>query len=709
MLQQIVFALVLGVSVFLAVRNARIIVRNIKLGRKEQINGRKQDRWMQVLRVALGQSKMFVRPIPAVFHLIIYLGFLIINTEILEILIDGLAGTHRVFSYIFPSTLYGILIAVYEVLALGTIIAAAIFLIRRHVLRLPRFASSDLDGWPRRDAAVILVFEIALMIFFLTMNGADRLLQQRGFYAEAGWFPISSWLVSPLLEGYSLSALFIVERAGWWLHIVGVFAFLNYLIWSKHLHIILSFPNVYFSRLEPQGQMTDMPQVTREVQLMLNLTSEPSAANGAPFGAKDIFDLSWKQLLDAYSCTECGRCTSVCPASITGKKLSPRLIMMKTRDRMEEVGRYLDRNLPLYRMPALTARHEAPPDSKPLLGGYITEEELWACTTCNACVQECPINISPLSIIVDLRRALVMEEARLPNELTQMNRNLENNGAPWQFGQQDRLNWAEGLHIPTVAELAAQGRVPEVLFWVGCSGSFDERNKKVTQALAVILSAANISYAVLGTEENCTGDPARRAGNEFLFQMIALQNIQLLNAYNIKKIVTACPHCFNTLRNEYRGLGGTYEVMHHSQLLQQLLLEGRVRVRDQHHWQGKTVSYHDSCYLGRGNGVFEAPRAVLQALGMELRELKRCRQNGLCCGAGGAQMFKEEEAGTHRVNAERAAEVLEARPDAVAVACPFCMTMLDDGLRQKAHDHMPPLRDVAEYVAEACEQTSPTK
>lgn len=699
MVGQLAFATILAAGIFLFVRSTRQLIRNIRFGRHVAISDRPAERWRQVLRVALGQSKMFVRPIPAFFHLIIYLGFLIINTEILEILIDGLAGTHRVFSYVLPEVVYGSIIAIYEVLAIGTIVAAVIFLVRRHVLRLPRFSSTDLDGWPRRDATIILWFEIFLMLFFLTMNGADFLLQQRGHYVAAGWFPFSGVLVAPWLEGFSTEAVWWVERSAWWLHIAGVLVFLNYLIWSKHLHIILSFPNVFYASLLPQGAMTTMPQVTREVKLMLDPSASVAEGEGAPFGAKDVFDLTWKQLLDAYSCTECGRCTSVCPASLTGKKLSPRLIMMKTRDRMEAIGRYQDRNLPLYRMPERNTERQVPPDSVPLLGS-ITEEELWACTTCNACVQECPINISPVSIILDLRRALVMEESRLPAELTQMSSNLENNGAPWQFGQQDRLNWADGLEVPVVADLAARGEVPEVLFWVGCSGSFDDRNKKVTRALATILSAAKISYAVLGTEESCTGDPARRAGNEFLFQMQALQNINLLNGYGIKKIVTACPHCFNTLRNEYPDLGGNYEVMHHSQLLQQLLLEGRIRVRDEHDWKEKTVAYHDSCYLGRGNGVYEAPRQVLEHLQMEIRELKRCRQNGLCCGAGGAQMFKEEEKGNRRINSERAEEILAAGTQAVAVACPFCMTMLDDGLRQqREHPTLP--RDVAEFVADA--------
>jgi len=691
MIAQIIFVLVLLTAIFFFTKNVRKIIRNIRLGRKEKITGDQSKRWNTLLRVALGQSKMLTKPIAGFFHIIIYAGFIIINTEILEILIDGVFGTHRIFGQILPASLYNFIIIVYEILAGGTIVAAVVFLWRRYVLKLPRFKSNDLDGWPRKDATIILLFEIGLMVFFLSWNATDQLLQQRvgEHYIKAGSFPVSSIFFVPLYSWISDSSLIVLERSTWWLHITGVLIFLNYLIISKHFHIIISFPNVYFSNLNPQGQFNNLESVTNEVKLILDPNATPpSEPVGGKFGAKDIFDLSWKQLMDAYSCTECGRCTAACPANITGKKLSPRLIMMKTRDRMEEVGRSIDSNGKEFN------------DGKTLLYDYITEEELWACTTCNACVQECPVNISPLSIIVDLRRAMVMEDSKVPSELALMSSNIENNGAPWQFSAMDRMNWAEGMEIPTMADYAAKGESPDILFWVGCSGSFDDRNKNITRSFAKILQAADIRFAVMGTEETCNGDPAKRAGNEFLFQMQAFSNITSLNNYGVKKIVTACPHCFNTLKNEYPQLGGNYEVIHHTQLLQQLFLDGKIKIKEEHPLQNVKVTYHDSCYLGRGNGVYEAPRAVLDALKVDLKEMKRCRTRGLCCGAGGAQMFKEEEPGKKRVSAERSNEIIETGAEIVASACPFCMTMLDDGMKQHG-ENAPKMKDVAELVAES--------
>lgn len=723
---QILFVLVLSTAVFFFTKNVKKIIRNIRLGRKEKIVQRTPDgrsdtlkRVGVLLRVALGQSKMLTKPIAGFFHVIIYAGFIIINTEILEILIDGIFGTHRIFAYVFPVPLYSFIIIVYEILAGGTIVAAVVFLFRRYVLKLPRFTSRDLDGWPRKDATIILLFEIALMVFFLSWNAADQMLQQRvgGHYIQAGAFPVSSVFFTPLFSWLSDSSLIISERVAWWLHITGVLIFLNYLVISKHFHIIISFPNVYFSNLNPQGKFNNLENVTREVKLMLDPNALPASETPpSKFGAKDVFDLSWKQLMDAYSCTECGRCSAACPATLTGKKLSPRLIMMKTRDRMEEVGRTIDASripqspkgevpapagIAVSRSIAGSEDSESFSDRKSLLYDYITEEELWACTTCNACVQECPVNISPLSIIVDLRQALVMEDSKVPGELAQMSTNIENNGAPWQFSQADRLNWAEGMEIPLMADLAARGESPDILFWVGCSGSFDDRNKNITRSFAKILQHANISFAVLGTEESCNGDPAKREGNEFLFQMQAFTNIATLNNYGVKRIVTACPHCFNTLKNEYPELGGNYEVIHHTQLLQQLLLDGKIKVNDDHSLKGTSVTYHDSCYIGRGNGIYEAPRQILEALKVELKEMKRCRSTGLCCGAGGTQMFKEEEKGSKRVSVERSEEIIASGAKTVASACPFCMTMLDDGLKQKAGEEAPRLKDVAEMVADA--------
>lgn len=383
-------------------------------------------------RVALGQSKMVVRPVAAFFHIIIYAGFIIINIEVLEIIIDGIFGTHRIFA--FMGSFYGLLIGSFEILAISVLIACVVFLARRNILKLKRFWMREMTSWPRSDANIILLTEIALMTFFLTMNAADFMLQGRGteHYIKAGAFPISG-LYAGLFQNFSNNSLVMVERTCWWLHIIGIMAFLNYVPYSKHFHIFLSFPNVYYSNLNSKGKFTNPENITNEVKLMLDPSAVPpaGAANAAPqkFGAKDIFDLTWKQLMDAYSCTECGRCTSVCPANITGKLLSPRKIMMDTRDRLEEVGKNIDKN------------KEFKDDGKSLLNDYILPEELWACTTCNACVEACPVNIDPLSIIVDMRRFIVMEQSASPAELNGMFTRMENNGAPWPYSPADRMNW----------------------------------------------------------------------------------------------------------------------------------------------------------------------------------------------------------------------------------------------------------------------------
>lgn len=383
-------------------------------------------------RVALGQSKMVTRPLVAFFHFIIYAGFIIINIEVLEIIIDGITGTHRIFS--FMGSFYNFLIGSFEILALGVLVACIIFLARRNILKLKRFWMREMTAWPRSDANIILITEIALMTFFLTMNACDYVLQAREVphYIKAGAFPISS-LYAGIFQNFSNNQLEMIERSCWWAHIIGILAFLNYVPYSKHFHIFLAFPNTYYSNLNAKGKFSNPENITNEVKLMLDPSSVPPAvdANATPqkFGAKDVFDLTWKQLMDAYSCTECGRCTSVCPANITGKLLSPRKIMMDTRDRLEEVGKNIDKN------------KEYKDDGKSLLNDYIIPEELWACTTCNACVEACPVNIDPLSIIVDVRRFIVMEQSAAPTELNGMFTRVENNGAPWAYSPADRLNW----------------------------------------------------------------------------------------------------------------------------------------------------------------------------------------------------------------------------------------------------------------------------
>lgn len=438
MISSIVFIALLGGAGWLFARNIGRVRRNILLGRDVTINDRPAERWALMARVALGQSKMVVRPVAGLLHLIVYAGFVIINIEVLEILIDGIFGTHRVLSFL--GGLYDFLIGSFEWLALGVWVACVVFLVRRNVIKLKRFVMKELDGWPRTDANLILATEIALMSAFLLMNAADWTLQQRGeaHYIQAGAFPVSSALAGALVN-WSNGALVLLERACWWFHIIGILAFLNYLVISKHLHILLAFPNVWYSSLKPKTEVVNMERITGEVKSMLDPSVAPPVAAARTvagvemqerFGAKDVFDLSWKQLMDGMTCTECGRCSSVCPANLTGKLLSPRKIMMDTRDRLEEVGKVID------------AKGKWEDDGKSL-HSRISEEELWACTTCNACTEACPVNIDPVGIIVDMRRYLVMEESKTRPALANMLTNVENNGAPWQMSQADRMKWAE--------------------------------------------------------------------------------------------------------------------------------------------------------------------------------------------------------------------------------------------------------------------------
>jgi heterodisulfide reductase subunit C len=428
-IDNILFAIILIVGIGFFTKNVIKLKRNINLGHDVNRTDNPSARWANMAMIALGQSKMVKRPIAGFLHIIVYAGFVIINLEVLEIIIDGLFGTHRIFSVL--GGFYTFLIGSFEILAVLVLVAVIIFWIRRNVIRLKRFASSDLKGAPKKDADTILYFEIVLMSLFLIMNGFDLQFQSM----NSG--NIISQFLTPSAEIFSLVQVEMIERVAWWIHIIGILVFLNYLYYSKHLHILLAFPNTYFADLNPKGQFDNLESVTKEVKLMMDPNADPFAAqpvdeNAVPhkFGASDVQDLNWVQLLNAYTCTECGRCTSACPANMTGKKLSPRKIMMDTRDRLEEVGKNIDTNKGVF-----------VPDNKSLLNDYITPEELWACTSCNACVEECPVNISPLSIIMDMRRYLVMEQSAAPQSLNAMMTNIENNGAPWQYNQQDRLNW----------------------------------------------------------------------------------------------------------------------------------------------------------------------------------------------------------------------------------------------------------------------------
>ena len=433
-LPNIFFAIALFVGIGFFVMNILKLIRNIKLGKDIDRSDRKTERWKNMARIALGQSKMVSRPFAGFLHVIVYIGFVVINIEVLEIVIDGLFGTHRVFQPLLGNSIYGFLIGTFEILAFLVLVAVILFWLRRNIVQLKRFMSKEMKGWPKSDGNLILYFEIVLMSLFIVMNATDHTFQEAGFGN-----PISQF-VFPWFSGYSLDTLASIEHTAWWVHIIGILIFLNYLYYSKHLHILLAFPNTFFANLDPKGQFNNLASVTSEVRIMMDPDADPYAIpeEGAEdeipekFGASDVTDLNWVQLLNAYTCTECGRCTSSCPANMTGKELSPRAIMMKTRDRLEEVGNNMDENGGIFK-----------DDGKQLLNDYITPEELWACTSCNACVEECPIDIDPLSIIMDMRRYLVMEQSAAPQELNMMMTNIENNGAPWQYNQQDRLNWKD--------------------------------------------------------------------------------------------------------------------------------------------------------------------------------------------------------------------------------------------------------------------------
>tara|TARA_R110002049_G_scaffold202381_2_gene372910 strand:+ start:2274 stop:3587 length:1314 start_codon:yes stop_codon:yes gene_type:complete len=431
-LPNILFIIILIAGIGYFAKNVKKLIRNIKLGQEADVSDNKSQRWKKMAMIALGQSKMVRRPIAGLLHVIVYVGFIIINIEVLEIIIDGIFGTHRIGLKVLPESVYGFLIGSFEILAVLVFVSVILFWTRRNIIKLARFWKSEMTSWPKNDANYILYFEMVLMTLFLVMNATDSSFQAM----NSG--NVISQFIEPWFSGLSESTIHFIERGAWWLHITGIIIFLNYLYFSKHLHILLAFPNTYFGKLKPQGQFNNVEAVTKEVKMMMDPNIDPFAApparaeNEVPakFGASDVQDLSWVSLLNAYTCTECGRCTSECPANQTGKKLSPRKIMMDTRDRLEEVGKNIDAN-----------KGEFKDDGKQLLDNYITREELWACTTCNACVEACPVSIDPLSIILEMRRYLVMEQSAAPVELNNMMTNIENNGAPWPYNQMDRLNW----------------------------------------------------------------------------------------------------------------------------------------------------------------------------------------------------------------------------------------------------------------------------
>ena len=619
-------------------------------------------RLKRVWNIAFAQTKLLRDPSAGVLHFLIFWGFILFLFAVVEALIQGF---YSPFSFSFLGPVYSAITIIQDIFAILVFLSCLFALYRRFVLHIPRL---EVDRSGKIDAVIILVL---IMLVCVSMYGENiSSIAHHNFMLGSFEIRPITFPLSKLIYGSDTSSAATNFQIFWWMHIVVVLSFMNILPYSKHLHVITSIPNTYFANLDP----------IRNTLKPINLEDE----NIEFFGAADIEHLSWKQILDGYSCTECGRCTSVCPAATVGKSLSPREIMVDIRRRTKDKAPLMVAGLA-----------EGPEFEKTLVHDYIQDIKLWECTTCMACVQECPVMIEHVDSIVDMRRNLVLTESQFPSNLNNVFKSIETNFTPWAFNQADRANWAEGMNIKTMAEDSGG----EILFWVGCAGSFDARYKKVTQSFAKLMQKANVDFRILGTEEKCNGDTARRLGNEYLAQMMMKENVETLNNYGVKKIVTACPHCFHSLKNEYPQFGGIFEVMHHSQLIDQLIEEGKIQVKDSEEKKGK-ITYHDSCYLGRYNGIYDSPRNSLNRIkNLELAEMKRKKSKGFCCGAGGGRMFLEDKEGG-RINEERTKEALSTGAETVASACPFCMTMITDGVKHFEKSDEIAVKDIAEIILE---------
>ncbi len=702
MIAHILFIVITLAAISMLAWNFSKIFKIIKLLKKPYSISNVGERVGRLLKVAIGQNKIMRFPVIGFLHALVFWGFLLITIGSAEMLLDGLIGlpfdgnplNDRILSSL--GTVYDIIIAGGDISALIILIGVIIFLIRRWFLNIKRFTGNEMRHKDHKDASFALILIFLLMVSLLGMNAGYVASANAGGHEYQGIFPVSN-IIADMMSGMSAHDLHLIENISWWAHILLIFFFANYLPYSKHFHVFMSLPNVYFSRTEPLTKMNEMESVKAEVELMMNPDAVPPEDDGSEperFGMKDVQDGTWKFYIDSLTCTQCGRCTSVCPANLTGKKLSPRKVVLDYRRRMEE------------KMPGLLKEGKSYEDGKSLFGDYTTAEELWACTTCNACAQECPVNIDQPSMILEMRRYIYLEESAAPSLINAMSTNIENNGAPWKYSAADRFNWADNLKtasdedikVPLMADLIAENKKPEYLFWVGSSGSFDERAIEITRNFAKILHHTGVNYACLGTEETDSGDNAKRAGNEFLFQMQAMMNIELMNGYGVKKIVTCDPHEYNTLKNEYSDLGGNYEIIHHSELINELIKAGKLKEGNK--FKDKTITYHDPCYLGRGNQIYDEPRNVLQKFGT-LKEMHRNKSRSLCCGAGGTQMFKEAEPGNKEVYELRTEDALAVNPDIIATACPMCMTMMTDGVKMKNKEDKLIVLDIAEIVAQS--------
>lgn len=659
-LKNIIFIVVFLSAISFLAYNVRRLINYLKIGQKEDRFDRPSERIKNVLKIAFGQSKLLRDPVAGTVHFLIFWGFMLFLVAVLEAIIQGF---YSPFNLEFLGPLLAVITLIKDIFGLLVILAVLYALYRRYIQKIDRL---DVGKIGQLDATFILTM-IILVVLSMYGQSAAHIAKNSFVTAKYEVYPISSQLAAMFYAPNS-SAANVSYEVFWWIHVLVIFTFMNYLPYSKHLHVMSSIPNVFFRKLDDK-QYQVKP---------LNLEDE----DAEQFGAADVEHLTWKQLLDGYACTECGRCTAACPAANTGKLLSPRKIIVDIRHRLEQKAPHV-----------LAGNNEIEGISdKTLVHDFISDEELWACTTCNACVYECPVTIEHVDSIIDMRRNLVLMEAQFPQELNTIFKNLETNFTPWAFNHQDRAAWAEGMDIKTMAD-DSKG---EVLFWVGCAGSYDDRYKKVTKAFAELMQKAGVDFRILGTEEKCNGDTARRLGNEYLAQMMMQENIETLNNYGVTKIVTGCPHCYNSLKNEYPQFGGNFEVVHHSEMIEDLVTSGKIELKDEE--VKSKVTFHDSCYLGRYNDIYDSPRSPLTKIkGMDLVEMERNKDKGFCCGAGGGRMFMEETEG-QRINENRTEEALKTNADTIASACPFCMTMMTDGVKSFDKQEEVEVKDIAEIV-----------
>jgi len=642
----LVLLLLLAVAIGAFARRTSLLLRLVRLGRPVDRTDRVGERVKQEATDVLAQRKLLQRLTPGLMHAFIFWGFLILLTTILEAF-GEVFTVHFAIPLIGRTGWLGLIQDVFMGLVIVGVCMA--FYIRK-VQRPERFRGSHL-----READYILIWILLIMLSLWLLNAVRIAMGVNE--SPAAWTPLSGAL-SHVFDGLSTGTLGFLERALVWTHIVLILGFLTYIPYSKHLHIFASEPNVYLASVKARGRLTP---------LRIDLESMDEDAT---LGAATVEELTWKEILDTYACTECGRCQNMCPAWNTGKPLSPKLLIMNLRDHVFAQGP---------KILEAKARGESY-DRVALNPDVVDDEVIWSCTTCGACMQECPVDIEHIDHIVDMRRNLVMAESRFPQEAGSLLRNLESSSNPWGQPQGQRADWARDLGVRV---LEPGDPAPDVLYWVGCAGSFDDRAKKISRSLAALLQAAGVDFAILGPRELCSGDPARRIGNEYLFQMLAEQNVETLGAAGVTTIVANCPHCFNTLRNEYPDYGGTYEVVHHTELLARLLREGRLKPGGR---VDELMAYHDPCYLGRHNQVYDEPRDVLSHVpGVRTVELPRHRDRGLCCGAGGARMWLEERIG-RRINVERTDEAIATGIQTMGVACPYCLIMLDDGTKARGTD-----------------------